>query len=195
VGPYGAALADGSEYRGDYGLDARGLYEFHRDRWCLLADTPADLLACETIPSAVEARALATLLVETPGRYAWFSFSCRDENHLHDGTPLADAVAPLVALEQVAAVGVNCTAPRFIPALIAEIRRMTGKPILTYPNSGESYDARHKSWIGVSGAAEFASDSEVWQAAGARLIGGCCRTGPEHIRLIRRRLTGSVQAE
>jgi homocysteine S-methyltransferase len=190
VGPYGAALADGSEYTGDYDLDEKGLLAFHRPRWQILADSPADILACETIPSRLESQVLAHLLNETPGRFAWFTFICRDVKHISDGTPLADVVTPQNDLHQVAAVGINCTAPQFITDLISEVRQVTDKPIVVYPNSGEKYDVLHKRWLGVSDSADFAEASQKWSAAGATIIGGCCRTGPEHIRQIRLLLAG-----
>jgi homocysteine S-methyltransferase len=188
IGPYGAYLADGSEYTGRYDLDERGLLAFHRSRWHLLAGSGADLLACETIPSFAEARALTRLLAETGSIPAWFSFSCRDGQHISDGTRLADCVAWLGDKEGVAAVGVNCTAPRHIPSLIAEIRPLTKKPIIVYPNSGEQYDASRRCWTGVCDPVEYATAALMWRTAGASLIGGCCRTGPQHINQIRRRL-------
>jgi homocysteine S-methyltransferase len=191
VGPYGAYLADGSEYAGAYGLDAAALYEFHRERWHLLAAVGPDLMACETIPSAVEAQALARLLPETPDVPAWVSFTCRDEAHLSDGSPLAEAVARLAPLDQVVAIGINCTAPRFIPALIRAARSVTGKPVLVYPNSGERYDVTRRVWLGQSKPGEFGEMSESWRDAGASLIGGCCRTGPDHVRSIRAHLLGA----
>ncbi len=111
VGPYGAYLADGSEFTGDYDLDEEGLVAFHRRRWEVLCSTDADLLACETIPSLVEARALARLLGDTPDRFAWFSFSCRDGEHISDGTPIVECVQELNDFPRIAAIGVNCTAP------------------------------------------------------------------------------------
>lgn len=192
VGPYGAALADGSEYTGDYDLDEEGLYVFHRRRWQILADSAADILACETIPSYPESRALARLLVETPGRAAWFSFTCRDGAHISDGTPLVDCIAPLNDLEQAAAVGINCTPPRYIPSLLAAAREATDKPIVVYPNSGETYDAINNRWLGESVPAEFGTYSREWRKAGATLIGGCCRTRPDHIRQIRDRMDRKI---
>jgi homocysteine S-methyltransferase len=194
VGPYGAALADGSEYTGDYDLDETGLYTFHRQRWLILANSAAggaagaDMLACETIPSYPESQALARLLVETPERAAWFSFSCRDGQHISDGTPLVDCIASLNDMAQVAAVGINCTPPRYIPSLLALAREATDKPIIVYPNSGETYDARNHRWLGKSVPAEFGTYSREWRKAGATLIGGCCRTRPDHIRQIRDRM-------
>jgi len=188
IGPYGAALADGSEYHGDYGLDEERLLNFHRRRWFILAGAGADIMACETIPSYIEARALARLLSETPETYAWFSFSCQDERHISDGTPLVFCAAFLEAYWQVAAVGINCTAPQYISHLVKEVRQVSKKPIVVYPNSGEQYDAEAKRWLGITYSDDFAQSSLSWHDAGASIIGGCCRTGPEHIRSIRREL-------
>lgn len=186
VGPYGAFLADGSEYRGDYNLDEDGLYAFHRSRWRLLVGCEPDILACETIPSAIEARALARLLMETPEMPAWVSFSCLDGRHINDGTPLADVVTLLTDIPSLVALGINCTPPRFIPDLVREARRATDKPIVVYPNSGELYDVKERRWTGLSIPDDFAVQSRAWRQAGAMLIGGCCRTGPAHISQIRR---------
>ena len=188
VGPYGAYLADGSEFTGQYDLDERALIEFHRRRWEILCSSDADLLACETIPSAEEARALAHLLTNTPGIHAWFSFSCRDGEHISDGTPIADCVRDLASNPQGVAVGVNCTAPAHISSLVENIRAVTDTPIVVYPNSGEGWDAVSKSWTGVADAAAFAAAGRSWRDAGARLLGGCCRTRPEDIRRLREAL-------
>ena len=185
VGPYGAFLADGSEYTGAYDIGFDGLLEFHRERIRLLLETGPDLLACETIPSAVEAKALAVLLGELADARAWVSFSCRNGSSLRDGTPFADAVRTAAAVPQVAAVGVNCTAPRFVASLLRSAAAVTDKPLVAYPNSGETYDAPSKAWVGTSDAADWGDHARVWRAAGGRLIGGCCRTGPDHIRAIR----------
>lgn len=187
VGPYAAYRADGSEYTGQYDLDEAGLADFHRQRWEILAQSEADLLACETIPNFAEARALAGLLAETPHRYAWFSFSCRDGRYVHDGTPIAECAAFLNDYERVSAVGVNCTAPRFIPSLIEEIRAVSDIPVIVYPNSGETYVVHDHRWIGESEPSEFGTMSREWRKLGAACIGGCCRTTPAHIRQIRDR--------
>ena len=181
VGPYGAFLADGSEYRGDYGLSETELMDFHRLRLATLLETGPDLLACETLPCFLEARALARLLTEFPGASAWISFSARDEAHTCHGERLADCAAWLDGRPQIVAVGINCTAPRYLPALVRAIRFATGKPIVVYPNSGESYRADLGRWEGTATRAEFATEAERWYAGGARLIGGCCRTTPDHI--------------
>jgi len=188
VGPYGAYLADGSEYTGDYDLDEDGLVEFHRERWDTLTTAGADLLACETIPSLPEARALNRLLHRTKGARAWFSFTCRDGSHISDGTPIADVVGLLQSQERIVAVGVNCTAPRLIPALIREVRGASHKPIVIYPNSGERYDATSNRWERSEGAIDFGEACLEWRRLGAQLIGGCCRTRPADIRRMSKRL-------
>lgn len=186
VGPYGAMLADGSEYKGHYGRTEEQLMDFHRPRLQVLLQTGADLLACETIPCLAEARALARLLAEFPGASAWISFSCRDGLHNSQGERLADCVAALEPYAQVLAVGVNCTAQQYIDSLVEQAQAHTHKPVLVYPNSGEQYDATHKQWHGNPSASHFAEQARGWHARGARLIGGCCRTSPEDIAAIHR---------
>ncbi|MDE3720253.1 homocysteine S-methyltransferase [Nocardiopsis sp. N85] len=190
VGPYGAARADGSEYTGAYDLDEDGLYSWHRERWRVLADAGADLMACETVPSAAEVRALARLVAETPGVRTWLSLSCRDGVRACDGTPLREVVAELAgspAAPRLVAVGVNCTAPRFVPDLVRVVAE-AGFPAVAYPNSGEVWDAGARRWTGVSSPEEFGAAAVTWCRAGAVLVGGCCRTGPEHIRSVRAHL-------
>jgi homocysteine S-methyltransferase len=181
VGPYGAFLADGSEYRGDYGLSLTDLMDFHRPRMAVLANSGADMLACETIPCLLEAQALLKLLEEFPKMTAWFSFSARDGTHTNHGELISDCARSLEH-PQVAAMGVNCTAPEFVTDLTSNARGATTKPILAYPNSGEVYDATQKRWTGESSCSSFATQARAWFTAGARVIGGCCRTSPEHIR-------------
>ena len=187
IGPYGAYLANGAEYTGDYDLDEEGLLAFHRPRWHILATSGADLLACETIPNTAETRALARLLAETPALPAWVCFSCQDGHRLWDGTPIAECAAALDGLAQVVAIGVNCTAPRYLPGLIAAVQSATSKPIVVYPNSGETYDAERNVWLGQSEAEAFGTSAREWRKLGAALIGGCCRTTPAHIRALSER--------
>lgn len=184
VGPYGAYLADGSEYRGEYGLSKSELIQFHHPRMEALIAAGADILACETLPSFVEAQALVELLREFPEMYAWFSFTARDEIHISEGDSFAECAAWLDQFPQVAAVGINCSAPKYIPALIRAAKAVTSKPILAYPNSGEVYDAATNTWSGIASCQAYGSESQNWYEAGARLIGGCCRTTPDDIQAI-----------
>jgi homocysteine S-methyltransferase len=184
VGPYGAFLADGSEYRGNYGLTEQELMDFHHPRMKALIEAGADMLACETIPCLIEAQAIAKLLKEFPNITAWFSFSARDEQHISEGQVFADCVKKFEDNSQIVAIGINCTSPKYILALIREAKQVTTKPILVYPNSGEHYDATKSDWDGHPVYESFGEEAKEWYNAGARLIGGCCRTTPEDISVI-----------
>jgi homocysteine S-methyltransferase len=192
IGPYGAHLHDGSEYRGDYEVGREELMLFHRERMAVLANAGADLLACETIPSRLEAEALLELLEEIPGVRAWMSFSCRDAVHISDGTAFVDCVALTNASACIVGVGLNCTAPRHAQALVRAAAAVTTKPVIAYPNSGETYQVAGNRWLPGEGVDDFVAAAERWHAAGARLIGGCCRTGPREIAGIARSLRQSA---
>lgn len=184
VGPYGAVLSDGSEYTGNYAIGADELHDFHQGRLQLLDGSGVDLLACETIPSLTEAIVLGKLLrdVQCP---AWISFSCCDGDSINDGTPIEEVADLFRRHPHVLAVGINCTRPQFAVSLIERIHAvLPDKAIVVYPNSGEVFDASNKTWSGVVTADDWATAAQTWIAAGASVIGGCCRTGPEHIRAI-----------
>ena len=190
IGPYGAFLADGSEYTGRYGISDSELYEFHRIRWQILSQAGADLMACETIPTLREAEVLLRLIRETPEQWAWLSFSCRDGQHLNDGGRLLEAAEACDTEPRVAALGVNCTPPEFMNPLVDELRKGTDKPILVYPNSGEIYDASDKKWRSSPSQIAWEDAAPTWVQRGASMVGGCCRVGPGRIREIRRWLVG-----
>ncbi|KAI3469605.1 hypothetical protein Pfo_026268 [Paulownia fortunei] len=196
VGSYGAYLADGSEYSGIYGdnICLETLKDFHRRRVQVLADSGADLIAFETIPNKLEAKAYAELLEEEAINIpAWFSFTSNDGTNVASGDSIEDCALIADSCEQVIGVGINCTAPRYIHGLIQLIQTVTTKPILIYPNSGETYDANRKEWLPSSGVADvdFVSYVGKWREAGASLIGGCCRTTPNTIRAISKILSNS----
>ncbi|MBT8081072.1 MAG: homocysteine S-methyltransferase [Gammaproteobacteria bacterium] len=189
IGPYGAMLHDGSEYRGDYGVSAQTLRAFHAPRLRLFDASQADVLAFETVPSLPEAQVIAELLCgcATP---AWVSFSCRDDRVISDDTPIEEAVGVFRDHPVVAAVGFNCTPPQYAAELIRRIRAaLPDKCVMAYPNSGEMFDVSTNAWSGTSSPLDYARAARAWHAAGAKIIGGCCRTGPDHIREIRRTLT------
>jgi homocysteine S-methyltransferase len=184
VGPYGAALADGSEYRGRYGLSVAQLEDWHRPRLEVLADAGADVLALETIPDVDEAEALVNL-VRSLGVPAWLSYTI-DGTRTRAGQPLADAFAVAVGVPEIVAVGVNCCAPDDVLPAIGQARE-TGKPVIVYPNSGERWDSARRAWVGPS---RFSARLAVqWAAAGARVIGGCCRVRPADIAELATALT------
>ncbi|MFF9454137.1 homocysteine S-methyltransferase [Streptomyces flaveolus] len=177
AGPYGAMLADGSEYRGRYGLTVAGLERFHRPRLEVLAAARPDVLALETVPDTDEATALLRA-VRGLGVPAWLSYTVAGDR-TRAGQPLEEAFALAADAEEVVAVGVNCCAPGDTAGAIETAARVTGKPVVVYPNSGESWDAGARGWTGRSTFAP--GEVRGWRDAGARLIGGCCRVGPEEI--------------
>ncbi len=181
VGPYGAISHDGAEYRGDYGLSVQELVDYHARRFGVLAAAGADLLACETIPVLDEARACALLLERHPGTRAWLSFTSPDGARTSHGEPLADCARLADAAAGVIAVGVNCVKPEIVGDAIRALKSGTGKPIVVYPNSGETWGAGSESWQGRPAGASLATLVPGWIAAGAGLVGGCCRVGPGEI--------------
>jgi len=189
LGPYGAALHNGAEYHGNYGCSFGELVEFHRERIRALAGmgvglAAPDLIAFETLPSLEEAEAIGEALTAWPELAAWFCFTCRDGQHVAHGELLSECATAVARFPQAIAIGVNCTQPALMPALIAELRRATDKPVVVYPNSGEGWDASTRHWTGSSDAAKFREMAEEWFAEGAQIVGGCCRTRPAHIRQI-----------
>lgn len=181
VGPYGAISHDGAEYRGDYGLSVGELVEFHARRFDVLAGSGADLLACETIPVLDESLAIAQLLSKHPRLPAWISYTSQDGIHTSHGESLTDCARALDAVPNVIAVGVNCVKPEVVGDAIRALRAGTGKAIVVYPNSGERWSGQTHDWQGAPDRESLASLAPGWIKAGARLIGGCCRTGPADI--------------
>jgi homocysteine S-methyltransferase len=177
VGPYGAMLADGSEYRGDYGLSVAALRDWHAPRLFALAAASPDVLALETIPCLAEVEALAAVL-DGSGLEAWMSVTVA-MGALRSGETLADAFAIAADSDEIVAVGINCSDPLDVAGAIATARATTTKPIVVYPNSGEQWDAKNRRWMGRAGFPD--SLVREWVAAGASLVGGCCRVGPVEI--------------
>ncbi|KAM1057898.1 hypothetical protein COP1_031208 [Malus domestica] len=189
VGSYGAYLADGSEYSGNYGeaMTLGRLKDFHRRRVQILAESGPDLLAFETVPNKLEAQAYAELLEEENMQLpAWFSFNSKDGINVVSGDSLLECATVAESCKKVVAVGINCTPPRFIHGLLTLITQVATKPIIVYPNSGESYDPDRKMWVQNTGVSDedFVSYVNKWCEAGASLVGGCCRTTPNTIRAI-----------
>jgi homocysteine S-methyltransferase len=183
VGPYGAMLAGGQEYTGRYGLTVGQLRDWHRPRAETLAGAGADLLAIETLPDADEAAALADVVtgLDVP---CWLSYTIAGD-HTRAGQPLADAFAVAAGVPQVVAVGVNCCAPADVAAAVSLARAVTGKPVIAYPNSGQSWDGDRRRWAGASHLrGQLARQATQWVAAGARIVGGCCRVTPADIAVI-----------
>jgi homocysteine S-methyltransferase len=186
LGPYGAMLHNGAEYHGNYDCSFGELVEFHGRRIAVLAQTNADFLAFESIPSLEEAKAILAALQPYPDLAAYLSFTCRDGIHVSHGEAVRGCAELLDKRPQVIGIGVNCTAPELIGSLIGELAKVTSKPIIVYPNSGEQWDAAYRCWQGDGQIQAFGELAGKWRGAGAQWIGGCCRTGPEHVRAVAR---------
>jgi homocysteine S-methyltransferase len=194
LGPYGAALHNGAEYHGNYQLHHADLVAFHLRRIRALATTKADFLLFETVPSLDEANAIVAALAGAPDIAAAISFTCRDEQQTAHGEDIADCAAALEKCEQIIAIGINCLSPALVIPLVRRLRSFTTRKVAVYPNSGEQWDAATRHWTPGSTSSEHASaenwrtHARKWRDAGADWIGGCCRTGPAHIRAIRQAL-------
>jgi len=181
IGPYGAYLADGSEYRGNYGISDETLRDFHKRRMELLWNAGADILLLETQPSLHEVLIEAELAENMNADY-WISFSCRDGVHINEGDKIEDAVR-MISHDHphLRMVGVNCTKPEYIVSLIHEIQKGTDLPIAVYPNSGKQYDPTTKTWHGVPDQLSFGEYALRYYEAGTTAVGGCCTTIAEDI--------------
>jgi homocysteine S-methyltransferase len=186
LGAYGAALHNGAEFHGNYNIGHAELVAFHTERIEAMRETNADFLAFETIPSVPEAEAILEALVHFPDFAAYISFTCRDHAHTGHGEPIEECARLLDPASNIIAIGINCTAPRHILPLLRKIRAVSSKRIALYPNSGETWVAETRSWTGSSDPESFGALAVAWRSAGADWIGGCCRTGPQHIRAVAR---------
>ncbi|RMZ70593.1 homocysteine S-methyltransferase [Pyrenophora seminiperda CCB06] len=191
VGPYGAFLADGSEYRGDYSIPKEEMKDFHRGRIQALVEAGVDILACETIPSKDEAIALIDLLAtEFPSTEAWFAFTLRDSERISDGTSLTEMAALFDNVQQVVALGFNCVPDDLSVAALQTLKPLVKRgTLVVYPNSGEQWNAQAREWEGKrTQGSSLDKKTREWREAGAGLVGGCCRTTPEDIRVMKKAL-------
>lgn len=193
-GPFGAYLPNGFEYDGRYGVEAERLRDFHAPTFEILATSSADVIACETVPSLMEAEVLCQIIGETPGTKAWISFVCRDDRRLSDGTPIEEAANTCDGTAGMVALGVNCVNPATVEALVSRLCLATDLPVIAYPNAGtgfgaEAYGRQSRSEVygrqsvetRINGCAELAPR---WIDAGAQAIGGCCGVGPMELAAI-----------
>ncbi|MFT9372305.1 homocysteine S-methyltransferase [Liquorilactobacillus hordei] len=193
IGPYGAFLADGSEYTGNYNLSIKAFQDFHYPRMKALVEAGVDLFAIETQPNFIELEAITELLERKFSEMtAWIALSIKDSRHLCDGTSLEKVVKYLEQFENISAIGVNCTALENITPALKEIQPLTTKPLVVYPNNGDIYDPISKKWKINPQAKTFSDLVPTWISAGAKIIGGCCRTTPENIREIANVVTQSI---
>jgi homocysteine S-methyltransferase len=191
VGPYGAFLADGSEYRGDYSIPKEEMKDFHRGRIQALVEAGVDVLACETIPSKAEVEALIELLVkEFPNTEAWFTFTLRDSEHIPDGTSLAEIADLFQGMKKVVGLGFNCVPDNLALAALKNLAPLVKEgTLIVYPNSGEQWNAKAREWEGKkTEGSTLAQKTVEWWKAGAGMIGGCCRTTPDDIKTMKEAL-------
>ena len=184
VGPYGAISHDGAEYRGNYGLSAVQLRDFHRPRIEILASGAPDVLAIETIPDVREVEAIAEILTDFPNLPAWITFTAADGSHTCAGQPIEAAIEVAAGIASVQLVGINCTAPKFVPELLGRITSTTDKAVIAYPNAGGVWSAQTQAWQQVP-VASAAAAAAKWVELGATWIGGCCGTDASQISAIR----------
>jgi homocysteine S-methyltransferase len=186
LGPYGASLHNGAEYHGHYNCTFEDLIEFHRQRIDVLAAASPiqepQLLAFETLPSLAEAEAIGQALAGDDELAVWFSFTCPDAQRVAHGELLRQCARAVSEFPQTVAIGVNCTHPDHVNSLIAELLTASDKPIVVYPNSGEGWDAEHRCWTEARHLREYGDRAREWFAAGAQIIGGCCRIRPTQVR-------------
>jgi homocysteine S-methyltransferase len=192
LGPYGAILHNGAEYHGRYGVPDEELVTFHRSRLEHLQDGPIDLVACETVPSIQEASAMLRALASFPHLRAWLAFTCVDGRHTGSGDEIAACARAAGQSPQVVAIGVNCTAPAHVGALVECLKGATPKPVVAYPNSGQQWDAEGRAWIGRSSIGDYGTLAVDWHRRGARWLGGCCGTSPADIAQLRAALPPDV---
>ena len=182
VGPFGASLANGSEYNGRYGVEWQQVEDYHREKLAILVDSGADLIAIETIPLADEALLIAEILEELGAPPAWFSFGFADETQTYGLDAVDKAVLSIAGYADLVAIGMNCTHPRYVDSLLASMSELiSGIPLIVYPNHGREWDAVARCWIGDSMSISAVETVKLWVDLGARLIGGCCGIGPEDI--------------
>lgn len=183
IGPYGAYLADGSEYSGSYELTKDEYKDFHRKRIEILRDSGAEIFAVETCPKLAEAEAVGELLEEM-GCDFWASFTFKTPTKISDGTDIEEVAKTMSKFSHLKAIGVNCTPPEIVSDIILNYRKYTDIPVCVYPNSGEVYDGIKKVWNGAPDGKSYVDRAKDWERVGASFIGGCCRTSPDDIRAV-----------
>jgi len=192
IGPYAAYLANGSEYTGKYNIDKEAIRSFHKPRIALLLEEGVDLLAVETIPNFIEAQVIAEILSEKyPKVEAYFSFTSQDGKSISDGTPIEEVATYCDKIPQILSMGLNCSLPKIYESGLKLFNKVTKKPLVTYPQSGEIFDKKTKTWFPpTEKLPTLLENTKYWHTLGAKIVGGCCRTHPCDIKILSQGLRG-----
>ena len=175
-------------YRPDLAPEQAAAEREHHEHAANLARAGVDLILIETMNTAREAVAAARAARAT-GLPFLVSFVCRPDGRLLSNEALATAIDSLASC-QPSAVLVNCLPPSAVEGCLPALRNCAA-PFGVYANLGAPSGAAHQHSEEGS-PAEFARHAEAWVAAGARLIGGCCGTTPDHVRELAARILGKA---
>jgi S-methylmethionine-dependent homocysteine/selenocysteine methylase len=164
-----------------------GLADF-REQAELLAEAGADLLALEMIDAQGYGRAALQAAAET-GLPVWLGISpvrlgdgtLGTLPELGDGDSFENLLSALVD-QAPAAVTVMHADPEVTLDAIEIIRRHFAGPIGVYAETG-GWEPPNWVFDGLT-PGEYLQQANTWADRGAQLIGGCCGTGPEHIRVL-----------
>lgn len=184
VGPYGAYLADGNEYRGDYNLSFDEYKSFYYEKIKLIINAGADVIGIETQPKLSETKAILSIIHTLSPIPVYVSFTLKDATHISEGIKLSRAVANVAIDPYVSAIGVNCTKLEIVESALHIMKKVTKKPLIIYPNTSAKYNIKTKKWTKSSNSKDFKDYIIKWYNAGAQLIGGCCTTLPKEINEI-----------
>jgi len=193
LGPYGCY--DGSEFEGNYGKSIEDLMNFHRPRLAALTAAEPDLVIFETVPCGNEEVIAITNLLQEPkfeNVPAIISFSCKNGESTCCGEKIEDAIKIANSISHVVAAGINCTSPDFISDLLIHAKKVATKPLIVYPNSGESWNKELHTWESKPSDGISNKVKEWYLKGGARIFGGCCRTTSHDIQQIRHVLSSWI---
>ena len=184
-GPYGASLADGSEFTGKYNTSDKIIMDYHQENMNIIKDLDIDIILYETIPCLREIEILSKL-VEEYEKEVWVSFTCNKDLEFRDGSSIIKACKILSSKKNISTIGMNCFSPLLAKEALKKLKENSSKKILIYPNSGEIYNNKDKDWYGEN----FFDYSMIkkWLALSPDIIGGCCRVGPDEINNMRKEI-------
>lgn len=201
VGPYGAFLANGAEYTGEYGMISNEELEKHHFKLLqfLILHPDVKLIAIETIPNFREFKVLVNLLTKLlslhgPNQKFYLSINVRNESEMCDGTPVEKVMNYLnfkmktmgILQRNIFAIGYNCVDYHLVTSLIDNLTMFNEFhiPMIVYPNLGYVYSTKHEEYIAYQDTNELELMILDWLKRGVKIIGGCCGSGPQEIEKI-----------